>query len=125
MIRRPPRSTRTDTLFPYTTLFRSPRHADGAQDDARDVDSGDHVLAIARRCRRHSAADVGAMADAEPEGRGALRLTRHYRNRWPCPYAPGIQISARRGWRAPRITGAWMGSHSTPGAWRQGTGPHR
>src|SRR3546814_10255270 len=28
MIRRPPRSTRTDTLFPYTTLFRS-RHAPG------------------------------------------------------------------------------------------------
>src|SRR3546814_6552471 len=33
MIRRPPRSTRTDTLFPYTTLFRShpglPAAADG------------------------------------------------------------------------------------------------
>src|SRR3546814_2853789 len=28
MIRRPPRSTRTDTLFPYTTLFRSPACAD-------------------------------------------------------------------------------------------------
>src|SRR3546814_6646920 len=28
MIRRPPRSTRTDTLFPYTTLFRS-RYTDG------------------------------------------------------------------------------------------------
>src|SRR3546814_9311376 len=27
MIRRPPRSTRTDTLFPYTTLFRSPHRA--------------------------------------------------------------------------------------------------
>src|SRR3546814_5176548 len=27
MIRRPPRSTRTDTLFPYTTLFRSRRAA--------------------------------------------------------------------------------------------------
>src|SRR3546814_15858305 len=26
MIRRPPRSTRTDTRFPYTTLFRSERH---------------------------------------------------------------------------------------------------
>src|SRR3546814_19289114 len=26
MIRRPPRSTRTDTLVPYTTLFRSSRH---------------------------------------------------------------------------------------------------
>src|SRR3546814_11125737 len=31
MIRRPPRSTRTDTLFPYTTLFRS---------EARDRDAG-------------------------------------------------------------------------------------
>src|SRR3546814_2643575 len=29
MIRRPPRSTRTDTLFPYTTLFRSYQQADG------------------------------------------------------------------------------------------------
>src|SRR3546814_14850143 len=28
MIRRPPRSTRTDTLFPYTTLFRSLRAPD-------------------------------------------------------------------------------------------------
>src|SRR3546814_11358467 len=27
MIRRPPRSTRTDTLVPYTTLFRSPAYA--------------------------------------------------------------------------------------------------
>src|SRR3546814_17065332 len=27
MIRRPPRSTRTDTLFPYTTLFRSARNS--------------------------------------------------------------------------------------------------
>src|SRR3546814_3871770 len=26
MIRRPPRSTRTDTLFPYPTLFRSPQY---------------------------------------------------------------------------------------------------
>src|SRR3546814_3019812 len=29
MIRRPPRSTLTDTLFPYTTLFRSVFHAGG------------------------------------------------------------------------------------------------
>src|SRR3546814_12647332 len=33
MIRRPPRSTRTDTLFPYTTLFRSsPEGGEGASD---------------------------------------------------------------------------------------------
>src|SRR3546814_7164009 len=30
MIRRPPRSTRTDTLFPYTTLFRSLQHCSTA-----------------------------------------------------------------------------------------------
>src|SRR3546814_12646627 len=30
MIRRPPRSTRTDTLFPYTTLFRSRRSIGGS-----------------------------------------------------------------------------------------------
>src|SRR3546814_3354082 len=45
MIRRPPRSTRTDTLFPYTTLFRSHhrrarlyRHPARDQPDARAVD---------------------------------------------------------------------------------------
>src|SRR3546814_13683698 len=49
MIRRPPRSTRTDTLFPYTTLFRSDgeedEHGEGeeeleplAQDDPVDPD---------------------------------------------------------------------------------------
>src|SRR3546814_6854862 len=31
MIRRPPRSTRTDTLFPYTTLFRAIRQDPGAR----------------------------------------------------------------------------------------------
>src|SRR3546814_5585991 len=41
MMRRPPRSTRTDTLFPYTTLFRSPGHgwanADTHTDSAVDT----------------------------------------------------------------------------------------
>src|SRR3546814_2287594 len=38
MIRRPPRSTRTDTLFPYTTLFRSTRR-DLAMAYIRDTES--------------------------------------------------------------------------------------
>src|SRR3546814_19053708 len=38
MIRRPPRSTRTDTLFPYTTLFRSSCHVCTEQADVRRVD---------------------------------------------------------------------------------------
>src|SRR3546814_7706980 len=35
MIRRPPRSTRTDTLFPYTTLFRSSHYFDESDPGAR------------------------------------------------------------------------------------------
>src|SRR3546814_1140788 len=53
MIRRPPRSTRTDTLFPYTTLFRShlrarQRHApahprdDRPADRVRPAEAGSH-----------------------------------------------------------------------------------
>src|SRR3546814_12440730 len=41
MIRRPPRSTRTDTLFPYTTLFRS-------AGDFRKDHLGKHAVAIHR-----------------------------------------------------------------------------
>src|SRR3546814_12958245 len=40
MIRRPPRSTRTDTLFPYTTLFRSSRWAHGAARSANALYAG-------------------------------------------------------------------------------------
>src|SRR3546814_8766679 len=41
MIRRPPRSTRTDTLFPYTTLFRSPDQIDDREQDD-GADKGGH-----------------------------------------------------------------------------------
>src|SRR3546814_1015707 len=55
MIRRPPRSTRTDTLFPYTTLFRSPdrqqRDWTGAQ-----IDRGKHRS----EDRPHYAREVGS-----------------------------------------------------------------
>src|SRR3546814_10673029 len=47
MIRRPPRSTRTDTLFPYTTLFRSCR---SLKDDLT-VFVGSEVRLLG--CRRH------------------------------------------------------------------------
>src|SRR3546814_2223047 len=45
MMRRPPRSTRTDTLFPYTTLFRSRRAAhelDVVDDDQVEAPLGAH-----------------------------------------------------------------------------------
>src|SRR3546814_5559143 len=55
MIRRPPRSTRTDTLFPYTTLFRSAVHGrpenDGRRQRARVRPLGREI-----RLRRHARA---------------------------------------------------------------------
>src|SRR3546814_11200673 len=44
MIRRPPRSTRTDTLFPYPTLFRSPDRFAAMQADYRSVAQENGVL---------------------------------------------------------------------------------
>src|SRR3546814_12090078 len=44
MIRRPPRSTRTDTLFPYTTLFRSDER--GFSPAELEIASGDVVLLV-------------------------------------------------------------------------------
>src|SRR3546814_15244034 len=57
MIRRPPRSTRTDTLFPYTTLFRSGARALGelaleqVGDADREFDDLDTALDVAQGVR--------------------------------------------------------------------------
>src|SRR3546814_3190042 len=64
MIRRPPRSTRTDTLFPYTTLFRSDLHR--LLERLAGVD--EHVVAcfhasVVERAR-HDDAAVAAIAAA-------------------------------------------------------------
>src|SRR3546814_16600666 len=54
MIRRPPRSTRTDTLFPYTTLFRSLSGMCGQRTmdvhDELDWGARDNGAHIAGRC---------------------------------------------------------------------------
>src|SRR3546814_18504222 len=73
MIRRPPRSTRTDTLFPYTTLFRSvDRHgidrvagigALGERDPAVDVVV---IPLVERDLRLDVVADRLLFADAHP-----------------------------------------------------------
>src|SRR3546814_10895057 len=49
MIRRPPRSTRTDTLFPYTTLFRSRRQQIRQVDDLAISDFRADMQQPARR----------------------------------------------------------------------------
>src|SRR3546814_1317614 len=76
MIRRPPRSTRTDTLFPYTTLFRS---------------AGDELVAAALRprpqskggarplsmCGRERPVRLGAAWAVAGGGRPCLRSEEH------------------------------------------------
>src|SRR3546814_12100204 len=61
MIRRPPRSTRTDTLFPYTTLFRSFLRA-----PLRTADEADRA---ARHMREHERRDRGVIVGEVALGR--------------------------------------------------------
>src|SRR3546814_6084211 len=53
MIRRPPRSTRTDTLFPYTTLFRSRRQI-GVADRVHQVSLALPRPAVPPRSEEHT-----------------------------------------------------------------------
>src|SRR3546814_13541546 len=63
MIRRPPRSTRTDTLFPYTTLFRS--SAEGRRGRARR----NGAFARPARTRDHRKCLPGRFGRNEPDVR--------------------------------------------------------
>src|SRR3546814_16319161 len=66
MVRRLPRSTRTDTLFPYTTLFRSrPVALRGQQHDPREVLSGGTQLSLREDCR---GLDAGLVATDDGDG---------------------------------------------------------
>src|SRR3546814_10565916 len=75
MIRRPPRSTRTDTLFPYTTLFRSRSHDGDAENRHRQDRSraeGRFGLNTEPACRAMPARG-GIMTDTTKE----LSVTRY------------------------------------------------
>src|SRR3546814_16442210 len=65
MIRRPPRSTRTDTLLPYTTLFRSPSRA--GQGGSRGVHQVSETSAI-----EQVTLNAGDNAVTLPVARGTL-----------------------------------------------------
>src|SRR3546814_2194588 len=90
MVRRPPRSTRTDTLFPYTTLFRSPRsRQDGCHPHAR-------LLPISVPAWRHGDQPCSVRADHSPAlGRETSAL----------PVARADRSPARMG---PRQSEAWF-----------------
>src|SRR3546814_13071420 len=60
MIRRPPRSTRTDTLFPYTTLFRSQLDAGDVALAGRALEGQAATMQIDQRLRQRQA-QAGAL----------------------------------------------------------------
>src|SRR3546814_10751911 len=70
MIRRPPRSTRTDTLFPYTTLFRSREPAKVHPEDDQEQD-GEPEQRHAGAADRHDPDHVIGQAVAPRAGEGA------------------------------------------------------
>src|SRR3546814_8456331 len=121
MIRRPPISTRTDTLFPYTTLFRSAalrevgkgRHlsqgtlsADGrsgpaVRRPARGIRRHRRAVRVLVRRRRGSRADGLSRARIEPDGAFGYRRTIH-----PAPRQRSAEeeISAEDGKRSEEHT---------------------
>src|SRR3546814_5415231 len=80
MIRRPPRSTRTDTLFPYTTLFRSR----GGKDVEAEGDERNLVAARRRGVRLIKADEIELVEDA---ARGRKLLGNLVLHRFP----PGVE----------------------------------
>src|SRR3546814_8769593 len=84
MIRRPPRSTRTDTLFPYTTLFRS-RGAIGllgriAEENALTVINNSLVeggRTAVPGARGHSAFNLSGIRHCRIVGRSCRRAATH------------------------------------------------
>src|SRR3546814_18145388 len=95
MIRRPPRSTRTDTLFPYTTLLRSDRSAQmldhGERDERlehRDFDLLPQAGALAGEKRRHDRIGAGQPRNLVGDDRAQIgRLA---------PGAPGMKTDKPR-----------------------------
>src|SRR3546814_13850874 len=98
MIRRPPRSTRTDTLFPYTTLFRSghvEQLVERAEDRIHELGSGLLVLIVVVE---------GGAVDRKTTVH-QLRLEAYFivKQRLLFDGRVGIEDGARKMWRASRL----------------------
>src|SRR3546814_1875296 len=99
MIRRPPRSTRTDTLFPYTTLFRSPTGTRKSRAGASAA-TPPSAAARARPAARPACATSGGGSATSPGGCPNRRRRACGRSRTPpaagtAPRLPGNRSSRR------------------------------
>src|SRR3546814_20063988 len=75
MVRRPPRSTLTDTLFPYTTLVRSQQGAGGEEGEGEEAGGVALFHQNLEKERRHQY----DAAEVEKEGAEAAAVARHQR----------------------------------------------
>src|SRR3546814_15874673 len=87
MIRRPPRSTRTDTLFPYTTLFRSKAAHDDYSDILLKALADRFAEAFAERLHAHVRTDLWGYAPGEQLTPEAI-IKEEYRGIRPAPGYP-------------------------------------
>src|SRR3546814_20532416 len=93
MIRRPPRSTRTDTLFPYTTLFRSPgRPRYGQHEQRPDFGSAPGGELVAGRLPDRQVAPAGGEGGIAGGDRRASGFAGEERQT-----PAGLQFLAKRG----------------------------
>src|SRR3546814_13019518 len=107
MIRRPPRSTRTDTLFPYTTLFRSDRVKGGKW-------NGDVTLSNGMRDRAPAelGEGLGLRAGSDPVWRRTWRSVYQRRD----PISRSLQNLDRRCYPAPEFLQSGGGYEQAPAA---------
>src|SRR3546814_13197727 len=117
MIRRPPRSTRTDPLFPYTTLFRSPYSAISPPHESCNATPrilqphpSDHPKpfdCLGRRSRQASASGRSRggrpsnLATPPPHANGNAPLRNAAESRHFCPFGPACRAFSSQ---APRLT---------------------
>src|SRR3546814_13149062 len=85
MIRRPPRSTRTDTLFPYTTLFRSWGYYPAAKGEALAVEL-ERALESSPPQEQAANGTIDTASDFSSEHRGGIM---------PVSYTPAVERVAR------------------------------
>src|SRR3546814_11129672 len=96
MIRRPPRSTRTDTLFPYTTLFRSLKKIQAERAKAeREAKLAEQKLKQIADLRAKQASEDAAASAPPPPGNEGVDTGLQAR------YAAAIQEAVLRNWTRP------------------------
>src|SRR3546814_6821512 len=109
MIRRPPRSTRTDTLFPYTTLFRSV-----AEGEVRGDDDAGPLIELADEVEQQLPSRAGERQITELVEHDQVE-PRQLRRQGPAFADPGLLFEACHQIDGVEVAGASAPSHDIGG----------